>query len=67
MHTPPRIHNVRNVAPGKNMYCVSFRVPAEVAYARTPPTERPAVVSDKRIAEAGDDAGEGSIPKKSRS
>ncbi|KAK3985935.1 Met-10+ like-protein-domain-containing protein [Cladorrhinum sp. PSN332] len=27
------IHNVRNVAPAKSMYCASFRIPREVAFA----------------------------------
>lgn len=27
------IHRVRNIAPSRNMYCASFRLPAEVAFA----------------------------------
>ncbi|KAK4461097.1 hypothetical protein QBC42DRAFT_270809 [Cladorrhinum samala] len=30
------IHNVRNVAPAKSMYCASFRIPREVAFAEKP-------------------------------
>lgn len=34
----PEVYNVRNVAPSKDMMCVSFRVPAEAAVARPPPS-----------------------------
>jgi tRNA (guanine37-N1)-methyltransferase len=30
------VHNVRTVAPNKDMFCASFRVPAEVAFAARP-------------------------------
>ncbi|KAF9999088.1 tRNA(m(1)G37)methyltransferase [Modicella reniformis] len=35
-----KLHWVRKVAPNKDMYCISFRLPAEIAFATT--------VSDKR-------------------
>lgn len=33
LESPPAIHVVRNVSPGKIMLCVSFRVPEAVAFA----------------------------------
>lgn len=29
-----QFHMVRNVAPGKDMWCISFRLPREVGFAR---------------------------------
>jgi hypothetical protein len=33
LDNPPTFHLVRDVAPNKKMYCISFRVPASIAFA----------------------------------
>lgn len=44
------IHHVRNVAPNKDMKCLTFKLPGDVAYAecpRSPPPKRPHVADDE--------------------
>ena len=36
LDSPPVIHTVRDVAPNKRMLCVSFQIPASIAFNRPP-------------------------------
>ena len=51
-----RAHKVRSVAPGKDMYCLEFRLPLDAALA--PPTYAPTAASPlaKRARLSADDA-----------
>jgi hypothetical protein len=50
----PIVHNVRDVAPNKHMYCLSFKISAEVAFA-TENDPRKELVKGEEIVTDGED------------